>query len=148
MSGYASWRSEHHDGLLVTIQAELAKRGYPSILLEVVGHRPDGKFEDGTAYWDLKTGRPNITIEIPSLTEYERIEREEQIPVYIIHANVDDWRAWTVDRISSLRVRQLPGRFTKSGSGSNDTGLLFRSGGTPFRQSFPYAWELEEMLRR
>lgn len=147
MSGYTDERASLHDRLLLVVAAELEKRGYPSVMLEVSGHRPDAMFTDGSGFWDLKTGRPNLTIEIPSLTEYERIESEEERPVYIIHANVDDPLAWTADRISSIRRRQIGGVYTKSGNGSNDTGLLFRRGGTAFRESFPYAWEIDELLR-
>lgn len=148
MSGYADWRAELHESLLGVVRAELEIRGYPSTLLETSGHRPDALFDDGSAYWDLKTGRPNLTIEQPSLTEYERIEREEGKPVYIIHANVEDTKAWTVDRISSLQQRRIGGSYTRSGIGSNDTGLLFLRGGTPFRESFAYQWEIQEMMRR
>lgn len=148
MSGYEDWRAATHDGLLEVVRAELEKRGYPSTLLETSGHRPDAKFDDDSGYWDLKTGRPNLTVEGPSLAEYQRIEDAEGKPVYIIHANVDDPRAWTVDRVASLQRRRIGGTYTKSGVGSNDTGFLFRRGGAPFKESFAYHWEIEEMLRR
>jgi hypothetical protein len=139
MSGFHHDRAAFHDHLLPIVHQALARRGYPSDLLPVSGHIPDGKFHDGIGYWDLKTGGPNLTIEQNDIDAWQKLESEEQTRVYVIHANVEDERAWSADTLEAIMKRRIGDRvYTRSGIGSRDNGLLFARGGVPFKEFFEW----------
>lgn len=103
---------------------------------------PDAKFLKHSGYWDLKTNSPgylNLAIEENDIAEWTRIQRDEEVPIYIIHGNVEDDRAWLADTLDGVLSRQLShNNQPRSGSGSLDSWRLFARGGIAFRDFFPW----------
>ena len=116
-TGYSKQRDAIHDAALKEVTALLAQRGYKVQLLEVDGHRPDASLGHGE-YFNVKTGEPNVVIEINSWNEYRRIETVERGRVYIIWRN--RWKQWLVFTVSSLAPGIEGGPRRATGNGSND----------------------------
>lgn len=134
-TGYDANRAAPSTAAEIAVADDLARRGYgPVEQLPVDGHRPDLRLSNGD-YVDVKTGAPNMTIELNSLHEYQRIEFEEKCRVYVVHASESE--PWMVDTPSSAVARIQGGPHRRSGSGSNDDWYLIRRGGTPFDKFFP-----------
>lgn len=138
-SGYDPRRAALHNRLLPFVNAQLNKRGYTSELLEVDGHMPDGRFVEGIGYWDLKTGGPHLMIEVNDINTWLKLQEREKTIVYIIHANVEDERAWLVDTLAAILKRRFgTEEYKSSGSGSPDLAWRFARGGIPFKEFFDY----------
>lgn len=121
--------------------AELFRRGYTVFELPVDGHRPDTRLDTGE-YVEVKTGHPNVTVELDSLKAYRQIELNEDSRVYIVWIPDGDnapVRAWTVSTPDSLAAGIIRGPNRRSGSGSLDDWYLCKPRGVPFDKFFPVA---------
>lgn len=137
-TGFLPERAFLHDQKLRDMCKVLAEHGYQPSLQDVSGHDPDLMIVDrdgAPAYIDLKTGRPNITIELDSFAAYMRLELAGS-RVYIVHTETETLA--TVSTIASLLSRGLlDGPRRPNGNGSNDDWYCFKAGGTPFAEFFP-----------
>jgi len=139
-TGYAEWRDEPHRAAVTAVTGHLERIGYVTQEEPTDGHRPDIRIaeRDEWVFADIKTGTPNIAIELESLDEYRRIQLAERRRVYIIHVpDAEDPQTWTVDTPDSLSARIVSGPRRTSGHGSNDDWYLVQRGGQAITDYFP-----------
>jgi hypothetical protein len=138
-SGYTKARAAEHDRQLDDIYRVLDDRGYDPEMLPVDGHRPDMRLGTGD-YLDVKTGQPNLAIEINSINTYRSIQAKEERTVYIVHAIENQWWVCTLETIKVKQDGKGPlGPRRATGRGSNDDWYLYQPGsvtGTPFDEFF------------
>lgn len=150
-TGYTSQRAETHDSYVTHLVRYFNSSGYEAEELPVDGHRPDILLFDPRRnswdYLDVKTGGPNMAIEINSLQTYWNIQRNEGRRVYIVHAIDNDWdRRWWVLLPESVRV--LKGPVLPTGNGSLDDWHLCQPGykvGARFLEFFPSLRPIEHV---
>jgi hypothetical protein len=123
-TGYTKERAATHDAELIRVMAILQERGWEPTALEVDGHRPDIRICTGD-YLDVKTGGPNLAIEITCIIEADHIRATEKKNVYYLHSI--DGQVWVVDRTT---MKPLSGPQRPTGNGSNDSWYLFEPGST------------------
>lgn len=139
-TGFSAVRAYPHERAVDLVVDELRRRGRAVEYLEVDGHHPDLRVNERLewAYLDVKTGSPNLAIEVDSLDCYRRLVGDGH-RVYIVHVLDFAPSEWTVDTPDSLLARMNQGPRRRSGNGSNDDWYLVRSGGTPFNDFFRQA---------
>lgn len=134
-TGYQNWRAEPHERACEWIVGALQYRGINVVQCDTDGHKPDLLIPPRT-YIDVKTGDPNLAIELDSLAEYRRVEARGG-RVYIVHAISPAMPAtWTVDTPDTVTARIKGGPRRRSGNGSNDDWYLIGRGGSPFAEFF------------
>ncbi len=138
-TGYTAERASFHDEMLPKVLAELRERGYPVQELPPDGHRPDARLTDTGHYIDVKTGEPNLAIELNSIDTYRQIQSIEGYRVYIVWArpSFPGPQHWSVHTPDSAAASFNGGPRRHSGNGSLDDWYLCKGPGTPFDVFFP-----------
>jgi len=118
-TGYSTGRAAPHELFVSEIVNKLNDRGYEARKLPVKGYRPDIRLGSDlpVEYVDVKTGLPNLAIEIESWNEYQRIESIERGHVYIVWR--DQERTLWVFTVASLMKGIDGGPRRPTGRGSN-----------------------------
>jgi hypothetical protein len=133
-TGFTEARARPHEHAVQRLLDELFRRGYAVFEQPLDGHRPDARLASGE-YVEVKTGTPNLAIELASLQTYRQIETLENTRVYIVWIP-DGFESppadWVVATLDSLTAGILHGPHRHSGSGSNDDWYLCRPRGVPF----------------
>ena len=138
-SGFSAERAAPHDAELQQIFNILEDRGYEPAMLPVDGHRPDMFLDQCGDYLDVKTGGPNLTIEINSINEYRSIQALEKKSVYIVHIYDNERWVLTLDMLRPVQGHAYTGPNRATRNGSNDNWFLFEPGhrcGTRFDDYF------------